>query len=243
MNYKFVSWGRHEAICYSIIDKMVSDGYKPDCIIGLLRGGVIPARIFSDYFDIILDFYAIDVKSTNGVNKYMSEAVVREFNIKNFHCKNILVIDDIWDTGKTMNAILKELKGEKVTTATLYWKNFAVGRPSYYEMTEESNEWIYTKEDALKNLFIEEDEFDSIIYRIKSKKNIIIQGPPGVGKTYVAKRLAFYLMGCRDDCRIAMIQFHQSYSYEDFIQGFRPNEDGKFLLKNGIFYEFCEVSS
>jgi 5-methylcytosine-specific restriction protein B len=98
---------------------------------------------------------------------------------------------------------------------------------------------IYRKEDALKDLFVEEEEFNYMIERLKSKKNIILQGPPGVGKTFIAKRLAYYLIGSKDDNRVPMIQFHQSYSYEDFIQGFRPNDVGKFDLKNGIFYEFC----
>ena len=47
-------------------------------------------------------------------------------------------------------------------------------------------------------------------------------------------------MGTKNEDRVSMIQFHQSYSYEDFIQGFRPNDEGKFDLKNGIFYEFCK---
>jgi len=98
----------------------------------------------------------------------------------------------------------------------------------------------YTKEDALKDLFIDEAEFDYILSRLKSKKNIILQGPPGTGKTFIAKRLAYFLIGFMDDSKVSMIQFHQSYSYEDFIQGFRPNDEGKFDLKNGIFYEFCK---
>jgi 5-methylcytosine-specific restriction endonuclease McrBC GTP-binding regulatory subunit McrB len=77
------------------------------------------------------------------------------------------------------------------------------------------------------------------MFDLVNKKNIILQGPPGVGKTFVAKRIAYSKMGKKDNSKIQMIQFHQSYSYEDFIQGFRPTEDGKFNLKNGVFYEFC----
>jgi 5-methylcytosine-specific restriction protein B len=71
------------------------------------------------------------------------------------------------------------------------------------------------------------------------KKNIILQGPPGTGKTFVAKKLAYALMGEKDDSRIEMVQFHQSVSYEDFIQGYRPTESGSFKLKNGNFYKLC----
>ena len=98
----------------------------------------------------------------------------------------------------------------------------------------------YTRKQALEDLFIEEVKFDRIISTLKRKKNIVLQGAPGTGKTYIAKRLAYSLMETKDDGRVAMVQFHQSTNYEDFIQGFRPNEDGQFELRNGIFYDFCE---
>ena len=92
----------------------------------------------------------------------------------------------------------------------------------------------------MRDLFISDVEFRRINTLLRYKKNIILQGPPGVGKTFIAKRIAYYLMGEKNGDNVGMIQFHQSYSYEDFIQGFRPTEDGKFVLKNGVFYEFCK---
>ena len=100
----------------------------------------------------------------------------------------------------------------------------------------------YTRKQALEDLFIEENKFDRIVSTLKRKKNIVLQGAPGTGKTYIAKRLAYSLMETKDDRRVAMVQFHQSSNYEDFIQGFRPDDDGNFRLKNGVFYDFCELA-
>jgi len=97
----------------------------------------------------------------------------------------------------------------------------------------------YGKGHLLKEAFFSEDTFDRMVQLLKHKKNLILQGPPGVGKTFIAKRLAYQQIGYRDPSRVQMIQFHQSYSYEDFIQGYKPTEDGKFTLKEGVFYEFC----
>ena len=86
---------------------------------------------------------------------------------------------------------------------------------------------------------MDEEEYDTLVNLIRTKKNVILQGAPGVGKTFAAKRLAYSMMGVKDQERVMMIQFHQSYSYEDFIMGFRPSESG-FELKKGAFYNFCK---
>ena len=97
----------------------------------------------------------------------------------------------------------------------------------------------YKEEDFLKEVYITEKEYDKLKNLILDKKNIILQGSAGVGKSYAAKRLAYSIIGEKDNERVKMIQFHQSYSYEDFIMGYRPNENG-FELKEGVFYKFCK---
>lgn len=99
---------------------------------------------------------------------------------------------------------------------------------------------VYTEEDFLSEVFISKDDFNTLKHLLISKKNIILQGAPGVGKTFSAKRLCYALMGEVDESRVEFVQFHQNYSYEDFIMGYKPTEDGGFTLKRGLFYNFCK---
>ena len=87
--------------------------------------------------------------------------------------------------------------------------------------------------------FIAPDRFYHAVELLKRKMNIILQGPPGVGKTFLARKLAYEMMGEVNDAQIEMVQFHQSYSYEDFVQGLRPTQRGGFDLRDGVFYSFC----
>lgn len=98
----------------------------------------------------------------------------------------------------------------------------------------------YTITNAEKDIFLGKESIEDILTTLEYKKNIILQGPPGVGKTFMAKRIAYLSMEVKDNSKIEMIQFHQSYSYEDFIQGYRPKDDGGFKLENGVFYKFCK---
>ena len=97
----------------------------------------------------------------------------------------------------------------------------------------------YTEDDFLSEVFLEPEQYETLLSLIKNKRNLILQGAPGVGKTFAAKRLAHSIIGEKDTKRVMMVQFHQSYSYEDFIMGFRPAEDG-FELAEGPFYRFCK---
>lgn len=121
---------------------------------------------------------------------------------------------------ESLNALFEDETGENIEEA-------AVSYPSY------------TAENFLKEVFMPEAEYNRLAGILKTRKNIILQGAPGVGKTYAAKRLAYSIRGVKDIERVMMVQFHQSYSYEDFMMGFRPSATG-FVLKKGAFYNFCK---
>ncbi len=100
----------------------------------------------------------------------------------------------------------------------------------------------YGKAEFLNEVYMTEGKYDTLVAVLKNKKNIILQGAPGVGKTFAAKRLAYSVMGEQDESRIEFVQFHQNYSYEDFMMGYKPVNDG-FELKYGIFYRFCQKAA
>ena len=85
-------------------------------------------------------------------------------------------------------------------------------------------------------VYLPNSTIDRIFSLLKRKKNIILQGPPGVGKTFIAKKISEAIS---DRNLVDFVQFHQSYSYEDFVIGYKPNNKGGFELRPGAFFEAC----
>ena len=121
------------------------------------------------------------------------------------------------------------------------WKGGATN-PTPAPKPDPSPKSTYTTDQAHKGVFVPRDDFARILKSIQSRKNLILQGPPGTGKTFVARRIARRLIESEDNTRIEMVQFHQSYAYEDFVQGYRPTNNGGFELKDGVFHRFCQLA-
>ena len=157
------------------------------------------------------------------------------------HCCKVNWVDvhDYETQGKFAMKTLTNITRFKDTVKDLM-EQYDVDLPSIAESVSKSND-SYSRENFLKDVFLSEEQYDVLKELLLRKKNIILQGAPGVGKTYMAKRLAYSVMGEKDEDRVKLIQFHQSYSYEDFIVGYRPSEDSfGFEPHYGSFYNFCE---
>lgn len=85
-----------------------------------------------------------------------------------------------------------------------------------------------------RELLYDEADLQKIAELFDDKRQVIFQGPPGTGKTYAARELARFL--AQSDERVSLVQFHPSYAYEDFVQGYRPTlTEGQagFELRDG----------
>jgi 5-methylcytosine-specific restriction protein B len=92
-----------------------------------------------------------------------------------------------------------------------------------------------------EGVFLDARRIEEALHRWRTKKNLILQGPPGVGKTFVAAKLAYALLEERKSSRVEVVQFHPSFAYEDFVRGYRPTvEAGKFELMDGPLRKICK---
>jgi hypoxanthine phosphoribosyltransferase len=147
MKFKYLSWEDIEKSCLNMYSTMSYDKYKPDIVIGLLWGGVVPTRLFVDFLDIEkTNVKAIYASLYKGIASRGGEAEIIPHYVKeDIEGKKVLLLDDIKDSGKTMNAALRELVvlNCEVKTATLVWRSKNKGiAPDYYDIEIADDTWV-----------------------------------------------------------------------------------------------------
>lgn len=138
-----------------------------------------------------------------------------------------------------MNIKLKQYFGRNIET-NLDIVELSVAIWRYYESDIIKGIGVKTianPNKSFEDLFIEDDYIDEIVNVMKRKKNIILRGVPGVGKTYCIKTIIKKSFDNLVEDSIEMIQFHQNYSYEEFVEGLRPQMNGGFGIERGLFYD------
>ena len=191
-----------------------------------LKGSKIGGRLRTILQNNTHLFYNRDLNFNQG--GYITKAPVELVKALNYACKTV--------TGKPLPHLEKWGTYEPVDNGGI------VCEPQEkYKVSQKSREEKpISIDDIIEDFFVERKEFEFMVSLLKSRKNLILQGPPGVGKSFMARGLAYALMEEQAEDHLQMVQFHQSYAYEDFVQGYRPTPEGGFELKNGVFFEFCE---
>ena len=190
--------------------------------------------------DVLIAYESTPVKAITGLCEITNKEEDNSFSFKKIeHLLNPIPYSDVVAVDELKD--MEFLKNSNGSLFKLSIDEFNV----LYDIIRENNPIatedfpIYTKEDFLNEVYITEEKYNDITDLLNRKMNIILQGAPGVGKTFMAKRLAYSLIGEKNPNRIETIQFHQSYSYEDFIEGYKP-KGNSFDLEKGIFYTFCK---
>lgn len=169
------------------------------------------------------------------LTKYLDEETAENTGITEFYAKIFALYKYVDNNAASEGVVPFKIRDnllQAMEESGIDWEFYASA-----SLESENNQ--YMDKDFLDEVYLHKSRLEDLKGLIKYRKNIILQGPPGVGKTFIAKRLAYLIMGEKDDSRIKVVQFHQSASYEDFIEGYKPVGEG-FALEDGIFKKFCK---
>ena len=140
MDFLHISWNDAAEMCKKIVKYM--EDFKPDVLVGISRGGLVPVRILSDFLDnnqvavIKIEFY----KSINQTSGFPKIAQPLSVDVKG---KKVLIVDDVSDTGRSL-AVAKDhvqkAGAEEIKVATLHYKPHSSFKPDYF--VDETSAWV-----------------------------------------------------------------------------------------------------
>jgi len=142
VDYEIVSWDQSYQMTFYLFEKITEDEFFPDVIVGIARGGWIPARLLADFYgnrrtaNIKIEFY-------DNTSRASDEPIITQEISENVENKIVLVVDDVADSGKSLIAAMEHIKNmnpKEIRTATLYYKKHSILKPDYY--IRETQSWV-----------------------------------------------------------------------------------------------------
>jgi hypothetical protein len=203
-----------------------------------VQRGIYPVLLYYKDFNLLILAYGVS-ENNDPIDSWPNlEALV---TIRDYFEQNNLIHPNkygysyVYTTYPTDQPINENLIQTDILNLTNFYHTCFNPIPEIGVVTSEDYDFDLDEDKP----FINRELFIKTTQLLKRKKCIILQGPPGVGKTFLARKIAYQIIGKTEDNLIEMLQFHQSYSYEDFIQGIRPTING-FKIVPGVFFRFCQ---
>ncbi len=138
-----VSWEEAYSLAKILARKIKSSGFEPDLVIGIARGGLVPARVVCDFL-LQKDLAAIKVEHW-GIAATLGKAKIKFPLPIDISGKRVLIVDDVADTGDTFSVIMDYIKGKapsEVKTAVLHYKTCSTSVPDYWAERQDKWKWI-----------------------------------------------------------------------------------------------------
>ncbi len=155
LEFEIPSWNQLYKLLLDLAGAVRRNGFEPDIIVGVSRGGWLPARVMSDLLEdcrmanVAVEFY-VDVAERKG-----KPAITQPVSIS-VKGRKVLVVDDVTDTGESLGVVqshLEERGAAEVKTATVYYKPWSLVVPDYYE--KETRSWVvfpWERRDTVKRI-------------------------------------------------------------------------------------------
>jgi hypoxanthine phosphoribosyltransferase len=185
VDYEIVSWDQSYQMTFYLFEKITEDEFFPEVIVGIARGGWIPARLLADFYgnrrtaNIKIEFYDDTVRATE-------DPIITQEISENVEGKVVLVVDDVADSGKSLIAAvehIKKMNPKEIRTATLYYKRHSILKPDYY--IRETKSWVvYPWEYGEFVAFLYNQSRDSMTVKEISKELKDIGIPPSLVEAY-----------------------------------------------------------
>ena len=141
----YVSWKDIEDWTKGIMKMIIADGYNPDIIVGIARGGLVPARMVADYL-FKKDLLSIKTEHWGVTATMDGKAVLKEKLNYDVSGKKVLIVDDITDTGESMRLsynYIKSLNPAELKTTSMLYVNGSSYTPDYYGKGLSKEEWAW----------------------------------------------------------------------------------------------------